>query len=72
MNLAASIIFVLVATWFGATFVIEGLKKSDRKPYIFFRERASLLWKGHADTFLVVVGLILLTLAALVSFGVIW
>jgi hypothetical protein len=71
VNLAVSIIFVLVSTWFGATFVIEGLKKSDRKPYHYFRARAQMLWKGHADTFLVIVGLILLALAVLVSFGVI-
>lgn len=67
-----AILFVTFATWFGATFLLGGLKKSDRKPYIYFRARASLLWKDHADMFLAFVGAILLTLATLVALGVIW
>ncbi|MGB1697193.1 MAG: hypothetical protein ACPHK8_02205 [Thermoplasmatota archaeon] len=72
MNGTAAILFVIFATWFGATFLIGGLRKNDKKPYAYFRARAQLLWKDRADAFLAVVGCILITLALLVSLGVIW
>lgn len=72
MNGIAAILFVALSTWFGSTFLLGGLRKSDKKPYVYFRGRAQLLWKGNADTFLAVVGSILLTFAVLVALGIIW
>jgi hypothetical protein len=48
--------------WGGAT-------KATSKPYYFLHARASLLWKDKAHQFLVISGILVVTIMAYLSFS---
>ena len=52
----------LYMIWGGAT-------KATSKPYYFLLARASLLWKNKAHQFLVIFGILVVTIMAYLSFS---
>ncbi|MBM7615521.1 hypothetical protein [Alkaliphilus hydrothermalis] len=66
------VFFGVIMTIIGVLFLVFSVTKSENKLYQIFVKRSEILWKKKVYIFHSIVGIILIALGILYTFGIIW